>query len=88
VPESSPRGRFVTLEGIDGAGKSTHAGFVVETLAARGHAVIATREPGGTPMGERLREILLAETMDHATARLCSISVAANCDVPSPRDTE
>jgi dTMP kinase len=67
---TAARGRFITLEGIDGAGKSTHAGFVVETLAARGHAVIATREPGGTPMGERLREILLAETMDHATATL------------------
>jgi dTMP kinase len=67
---TAARGRFITLEGIDGAGKSTHAGFIVETLAARGHAVIATREPGGTPMGERLREILLAETMDHATATL------------------
>jgi dTMP kinase len=67
---TATRGRFITLEGIDGAGKSTHAGFIVETLAARGHAVVATREPGGTPMGERLREILLAEAMDHDTATL------------------
>jgi dTMP kinase len=67
---TAARGRFITLEGIDGAGKSTHAGFIVETLAARGHAVVATREPGGTPMGERLRDILLAEAMDHETATL------------------
>jgi dTMP kinase len=64
------RGRFITLEGIDGAGKSTHAGFVVETLQARGRVVTATREPGGTPLGERLRDVLLAEAMDPETATL------------------
>lgn len=64
------RGRFITLEGIDGAGKSTHAGFIVEALQARGHLVTATREPGGTPLGERLRDVLLAEAMDPETATL------------------
>jgi dTMP kinase len=61
----TPRGRFITLEGIDGAGKSTHAAWIVETLQARGHSVVATREPGGTPLGEALRELLLRETMSH-----------------------
>lgn len=64
------RGRFVTLEGIDGAGKSTHAGWFADALAARGHRVVATREPGGTPLGERLREILLHEAMSHDTEAL------------------
>jgi dTMP kinase len=52
-------GRFVTLEGIEGAGKSTVASFVTEWLRSRGIAVVATREPGGTPLAERLRQIVL-----------------------------
>src|SRR5690242_2595535 len=64
------RGRFITLEGIDGAGKSTHAAWIVATLETRGHAVVATREPGGTPLGEALRDLLLRETMDHDTETL------------------
>lgn len=63
--EQRPRGRFITLEGIDGAGKSTHVAWIRDQLAARGHRVVATREPGGTPLGERLRELLLAEPMTH-----------------------
>lgn len=58
------RGRFVTLEGVDGAGKSTHVAWIAERLRARGHAVLVTREPGGTPLAERLRELVLAEPMD------------------------
>lgn len=58
----SPR-RFVSIEGVDGAGKSTHLDFIAETLARHGHDVLSTREPGGTPVGERLREVLLAEPM-------------------------
>jgi dTMP kinase len=65
-----PRGRFITLEGIDGAGKSTHAAWIVETLQRRGHTVVATREPGGTPLGEALRHLLLRETMTHDTEAL------------------
>jgi dTMP kinase len=59
----SARGRFITLEGVDGAGKSTHVPSLVAAIEARGHTVLATREPGGTPLGERLREILLHEAM-------------------------
>ena len=58
------RGRFLTLEGVDGAGKSTHVAWIAEQLRARGHAVLVTREPGGTPLAERLRELVLTEPMD------------------------
>jgi len=58
------RGRFLTLEGVDGAGKSTHVAWIAERLRARGHVVLVTREPGGTPLSERLRELVLAEPMD------------------------
>lgn len=53
------RGRFVVLEGIEGAGKSTHSTFLAGWLKDRGMAVVTAREPGGTALGERLREILL-----------------------------
>ncbi|MDT3708415.1 MAG: dTMP kinase [Thiobacillus sp.] len=56
-------GRFITLEGVDGAGKSTHLGFVADWLRQRGKEVIVTREPGGTPLGETLRELLLHREM-------------------------
>ena len=58
------RGRFLTLEGVDGAGKSTHLAWIAGRLRARGHAVLVTREPGGTPLAERLRELVLTEPMD------------------------
>jgi len=64
------RGRFITLEGIDGAGKSTHARWIAEALAARGHVVLPTREPGGTPLGEALRTLLLREPMTHEAETL------------------
>jgi dTMP kinase len=53
------RGRFVTLEGIEGAGKSTVARFVGGWLQRAGHTVCATREPGGTPLAERVRQVVL-----------------------------
>jgi dTMP kinase len=53
------RGKFITLEGIEGAGKSTVASALVEALRARGVAVRQTREPGGTPLAERLRQLVL-----------------------------
>jgi len=53
------RGRFITLEGVEGAGKSTQMNVMGEFLEARGIAVVTTREPGGTPLGEAIRELLL-----------------------------
>ncbi len=64
------RGKFLTVEGIDGAGKSTHIGFIADFLAARGRQVVASREPGGTPLGEKLRELLLHEKMHLETEAL------------------
>ncbi len=61
------RGRFVTLEGVDGAGKSTHQKFVADFLAARAQHVIQTREPGGTDLAERLRQAILADSMPPRT---------------------
>jgi len=56
-------GKFITFEGIDGAGKSTHIGFVADLLRSRGLTVVTTREPGGTALGEALREVLLHQKM-------------------------
>ena len=64
------RGKFITLEGIDGAGKSTHLAWLVEWLRQRGRTVVQTREPGGTPLGEKLRALLLSEAMDLETEAL------------------
>lgn len=54
------RGRFITVEGIEGVGKSTNLGFVANELRRAGRAVVETREPGGTGLGERIRELLLS----------------------------
>ncbi len=64
------KGKFITFEGIDGAGKSTHIGFVADFLAARGKTVVSSREPGGTALGEKLRELLLHEKMHLETEAL------------------
>jgi len=63
-------GRFVTFEGIDGAGKSTHIEWYAERVRERGLEVIVTREPGGTPLAERLRALLLSEPMSVETETL------------------
>jgi dTMP kinase len=63
--------RFITFEGIDGAGKSTHLDALAERLGARGTRVVRTREPGGTLLAERIRELLLgASAMDVVTEAL------------------
>ena len=64
------RGKFITLEGLDGAGKSTHLTWLVEALRARGKTVVQTREPGGTPLGEKLRALLLSDPMHLETEAL------------------
>lgn len=58
-------GRFITFEGVDGAGKSTHLAWSADWFRRRGHPPLVTREPGGTPIGEKLRELLL-----HGEAKL------------------
>ena len=63
-------GKFISFEGIDGAGKSTHIGFVAEFLASHGKTVVSSREPGGTSIGEKLRELVLHEKMDLETEAL------------------
>ena len=63
-------GKFITFEGIDGAGKSTHIDFVAGLLKSRGKNVILTREPGGTPLGESLRDLLLHQKMHLETEAL------------------
>src|SRR5260221_2290912 len=58
------RGKFITLEGVDGAGKSTLVPWIAGKLRKPGREVVVTREPGGTPLAEKLRALVLAETMD------------------------
>ena len=69
-PQQNTKGRFITLEGIDGAGKSTHLSWIAEQLRVRCPEVVVTREPGGTPLGEKLREVLLKQTMHPETETL------------------
>jgi len=61
---------FITLEGVDGAGKSSHLAWLEDWFKARGHRVRMTREPGGTPIGEKLRELVLHEAMHPETEAL------------------
>lgn len=63
-------GRFITFEGIDGAGKSTQIAAAVALIAGRGLQVVQTREPGGTPLAEKLRELALHEPMHLETEAL------------------
>ncbi|NYT45999.1 dTMP kinase [Alcaligenaceae bacterium] len=72
------RGCFITLEGLDGAGKSTHIEWLVDQLGQRGLSVIATREPGGTALGEALRELLLHRPMHLKSETL--LMFAARCE--------
>jgi len=67
---SGRSGLFVTFEGVDGAGKSTHVDRVCEALRSSGIEVCQTREPGGTPIGEKLRDLLLHESMHLDTETL------------------
>lgn len=64
----SPRGLFITLEGIEGCGKSTQAKLLGEYLRSRGHVTVETREPGGTPLAEKIRSVLLDRTDEPVAA--------------------
>ncbi len=70
-------GRFITVEGIDGAGKSSHIEWLRAYLAAAGHSVVVTREPGGTPLGESLRAILLNDPMSPETEMILMFAARA-----------
>ena len=72
------KGRFITFEGIDGAGKSTHIDAVAQRLRTAGARVVCTREPGGTPLAERLRELVLHEGMDTLTETLLVFAARRN----------
>ena len=68
--EIKRRGRFITLEGVDGAGKSTLLPWIAERLRRPGREIVVTREPGGTPLAEKLRALVLAEAMDPVSETL------------------
>jgi dTMP kinase len=70
--------RFITFEGIDGAGKSSHLESLAAWIRAKGQPVLVTREPGGTPLAERLRELFLRDEMDALTE--CLLVFAARRD--------
>lgn len=68
------QGLFITLEGIDGAGKTSHVEWIAERMRRTGREVIVTREPGGTPLGEKLRALLLGDAMDLRTETLLAFA--------------
>ena len=74
----SARGRLITLEGVDGAGKSTHIQFIADQIGATGQQVIVTREPGGTELAERLRKAILEEPMSPLAETLLLFAARAD----------
>lgn len=82
----SNNGFFISFEGIDGAGKSSHLQALAQALREAGHAVTVTREPGGTPLAEQLRHLLLHEAMDAHTEALLAFAARRNhvCQVIAP----
>jgi dTMP kinase len=74
----SAPGKLITLEGVDGAGKSSHIQYIADTLGAQGHHVIVTREPGGTDLAERLREAILGQAMDPIPETLMLLAARAD----------
>lgn len=78
MPGVRSRGRFVTLEGVDGAGKSTHLPWIAERMRAHGRDVLVTREPGGSALAERLRALVLGEAMDPLCETLLMFAARAD----------
>jgi len=85
APSALP-GVFITFEGIDGAGKSSHIGALADLFRARGRTVTLTREPGGTPLAEKLRGLLLADAMDPLCEALLMFAARRDhiCNVIEP----
>jgi len=77
LPFAPAPGLFIALEGGDGAGKSTQAALLTEMLEAAGHVVVRTREPGGTPVGEKLRSLVLDHGQGEIDARCEALIFAA-----------
>ena len=78
MADADLRGKFITLEGVDGAGKSTHVAWIAERLKTGGREVVVTREPGGTRLAEKLRALVLAEPMDPLTETLLMFAARAD----------
>ena len=74
VPSHTHRGRFITFEGLDGCGKSTQLKMLAAVLIAQGVPVVVTREPGGTPTGEKIRQLLL-DTKTSSLAPLAELAL-------------
>jgi dTMP kinase len=72
------QGKFVSLEGVDGAGKSSHQKFIADFLATRAPHVIQTREPGGTDLAERLRKTILGEALTPTVETLLIFAARAD----------
>ncbi len=85
-PALQPSGRFITFEGIDGAGKSSHIDALADWLRDRGREVVLTREPGGTPLAEAVRELFLHREMDALTEALLVFAARRDhlCQVIEP----
>ena len=86
---TQPQGLFITLEGIDGAGKSSHVDALEALFRATGREVVRTREPGGTPLAETLRGLVLGEAMDPLTESLLVFAARRDhvVNVIAPRRT-
>ena len=78
MADASRRGRFITLEGVDGAGKSTHIPWIAQRLREAGHSVVVTREPGGTALAETLRGLVLCEPMSPLAETLLLFAARAD----------
>jgi dTMP kinase len=78
MADAKKAGKFITLEGVDGAGKSTHIPWIAERLRAGNREVVLTREPGGTPLAEKLRALVLAEPMDPLSETLLMFAARAD----------
>lgn len=79
-------GLFISFEGIDGAGKSTHIAALADAFRARGRQVTLTREPGGTPLAEKLRALVLGDPMDPLCEALLMFAARRDhlCNVIEP----